>query len=387
MKHKLLTKFFLFGALCTILLSLTSCPQNKRPENIKIIFDEEKKMVGWKYEGNEWNKITSGTMVPEGTKLQFAAYKLPEKQIPDKWTFGNKTITAALRVDIIVDKSYADKEKTINVDYTLRNVITLKIAFDPAKLKVEKIEGRTSTPINNGDSVDERKRIKISAINIPADKIVYGWILNRAPADFYKYSTIRRVTTSKDYADSTNTININYNLKTPEQITINYDKSKMFCDCYISGKWQIINQGQAVPEGKWIYFNLEKIEEGKVPVWTINGKTEKSNNFDNISYFLDIDKIGSGKSVQTDLSYRDGKMFTIKFDPLKIKCTKVKDGSNIVNGTKLIEGTKIKFETIDKTKVEWTIGKYTYDWDTMDSINCIVFEADTDTDIIEVSYK
>ena len=80
-------------------------------------------------------------------------------------------------------------------------------------------------------------------------------------------------------------------------------------------------------------------------------------------------------------------MFTIKFDPLKIKCTKVKDGSNIVNGTKLIEGTKIKFETIDKTKVEWTIGKYTYDWDTMDSINCIVFEADTDTDIIEVSYK
>lgn len=34
-----------------------------------------------------------------------------------------------------------------------------------------------------------------------------------------------------------------------------------------------------------------------------------------------------------------------------------------------------------------TIGKYTYDWKTVDNINYIVFEDDTDTDIIEVSYE
>ena len=394
MKHKVLTKFLLFGALCTILLSLTGCPQKKAIENIKLedikkVFDEEK-MACWKDEGDKWNKITSGTAVPEGTKLRFYSRKLPDHQIPDKWTFGNKTITAALQADITVYKSYADKEKTINVAYTLRNVIKLKIVFDPAKLKVEKITGEnTFTTISSEEMIDERVRLRFSAINIPSDKIVYGWTLNSSPANFSKYSVKPRIIISKDYADSTNTINIDYNLKTPEQITINYDNSKMYCDYYDSAtdSLQIINAGQTIPEGKWVYFNLKEVEEGKVPVWTINGKTEKSDFFEYVSYFLDIDKIGSGKYVQASLSYRGGKTFTVKFDSSKIKCTKKKDGSTITSGTQLIEGTEINFETTDGTNVKWTIGKYTYDWKTVDNINYIVFEDDTDTDIIEVSYE
>ena len=386
MKHKVLTKFLLFGALCTILLSLTGCPQNKQPENIKIVFDEEKIECTNRSNEDKWENVTSGTLVPEGTKLHFYSRKLPDQQIPDKWTFGNKTITAALVADITVDKSYADKEKTINVVYTLRNVIKLKIVFDPAKLKVEKIIGEnTFTTISNEAMIDERVRLRFSAINIPADKIVYGWTFNRSPTNFYKYSTKPRIAISKDYADSTNTINIDYNLKTPEQIIINYDNSKMYCECKISGTWQTINAGQTVPEGKWVYFILEEVEEGKVPVWTINGKTEKSTSFESVSYFLDIDKIGSGKSVQASLSYRGGKTFTVKFDSSKIKCTKKKDSSTITSGTQLIEGTEINFKTNDDTSVEWTIGKYTYG--KSKNINYIVFEDDTDTDIIEVSYE
>ncbi|EMB25910.1 hypothetical protein [Treponema denticola] len=392
MKHKVLTKFLLFGALCTILLSLTGCPQKKTIENIKledikIVFDEEK-MACWKDEGDKWNKITSGTAVPEGTKLRFYSRKLPDHQIPDKWTFGNKTITAALQADITVDKSYADKEKTINVAYTLRNVIKLKIVFDIAKLKVEKKEGNTFTTINNGEMIDERVIVRFSAINIPSDKIVYGWTLNGTPANFYKYNTtIKKVIISKDYADLTNTMNIDYNLKTPEQITINYDNSKMYCDYYDSStaSWTRINPGETFPEGKKVWFNLKEVEEGKVPVWTINGKTEKSDFFEYVSYFLDIDKIGSGKYVQVGLSYRGGKTFTVKFDSSKIKCTKEKDGSTITSGTQLIEGTEINFKTTDGTNVKWIIGNYIYN--ERNSIDYIVFEADADADIIEVSYE
>ena len=67
--------------------------------------------------------------------------------------------------------------------------------------------------------IDERVIVRFSAINIPSDKIVYGWTLNGTPANFYFYkynTTIAKVTISKDYADSTNTINIDYDLKTPE---------------------------------------------------------------------------------------------------------------------------------------------------------------------------
>ena len=158
----------------------------------------------------------------------------------------------------------------------------------------------------------------------------------------------------------------------------------MFCDGYISGTWQTINAGQTVPEGKLVYFNLNEVEEGKVPVWTISGKNEEGY-FEFVPYFLDIDEIGSGKSVQASLSYRSGKTFTIKFDSSKIKCTKKKDNSDIPSGTKLIEGIQIIFKTTDGTSVDWTIGKYTYGND--DKIDYIVFEANTDTGIIEVSYK
>lgn len=116
----------------------------------------------------------------------------------------------------LVDKSYADSKKIINVDYTLRGITKIKIVFDPAKLKVEKQVGSTFTTISNEAMIDERVRLRFSAINIPADKIVYGWTFNRSPSNFSKYSTKPRITISKDYADSTNTINIDYDLKTPE---------------------------------------------------------------------------------------------------------------------------------------------------------------------------
>ena len=285
----------------------------------------------------------------------------------------------------LVDKSYADSKKIINVGYTLRGITKIKIVFDPAKLKVEKQVGSTFTAISNGDMIYERVQLRSSAINVPSNKIVYGWLLNGASANFYKYNKQIKITILKDYADSTNKINIDYNLKTLEQITINYDNSNMFCDSYISGSWQTIYPGQTVPEGERVYFNLNEVEEGKVPVWTINGKNKESYYFQFVSYFLDIDEIGSGKSVQASLSYRSGKIFTIKFDSSKIKCTKKKDNSDIPSGTKLIEGTQISFKTTDGTSVDWTIGKDTY-WND-DDIDYIVFEANTDTGIIEVSYE
>ena len=107
-------------------------------------------------------------------------------------------------------------KKIINVDYTLRGITKIKIVFDPAKLKVEKQVGSTFTAISNGDMIYERVQLRSSAINVPSNKIVYGWTFNRSPSNFSKYSTKPRITISKDYADSTNTINIDYDLKTPE---------------------------------------------------------------------------------------------------------------------------------------------------------------------------
>lgn len=388
MKHKkALGNLFLVGAVCTILLSLTSCPDQKPGGTapLKIIFDAEKTACFINVDDQEIELKSSDTVMP-GTKVSFHARNLPLDKVVDTWTIGKKSVVKALSADIVADTSYANAKKEIAVSYTMRNTVKITVTFDSGKIIAAKLdENQGWLPMKSGDSIDEKTLVRFFASNIPGDKILFGWLYNGSsfPDDVLYKKTLFH-TLAKDYADANNTMNITYNLKTPEQFTITFDEKVMFCDSLFSS-WNEIKSGSQVPEGQTIFFNIRKTEEGKVPVWTINGKQRQADRFEYVGYLLGIHKTGSTRTIQASLNYRTGEMCSITFDASTIKCSKKDTGANITSGTKLLEGTELQFETLDNTNVDWFIGD---SYEANDSkFLYTVFKGNVEKGTITVSYE
>ena len=228
-----------------------------------------------------------------------------------------------------------------------KNNSTLKISFDESKIECK----RNDSVIKSGITVADGELLIFSAKNIPDGKIAewkIGTTVKKASPLFYHVT--------KADADTSSVITISCEIKDAAKCKIIFDGAKIKA----TKKGVEIINGAEINEGDRIYFRIKKPTPNKVAVWTVNNKPAAfDSNIVSLSYRIRAKDADSNGSITIAYTERDTIELTIGFDSSKIKCTTI-DGAVVVSNSKHIEGTALKFETVNGKAVEWKIGSVTY---------------------------
>ena len=231
------------------------------------------------------------------------------------------------------------------------NNSTLKISFDELKIECK----RNALMVKSGITVADGELLIVSAKNVPDGKIAewrIGTTLKKGTSLFYHVT--------KADADTSGVITISCEIKDAAQCKLIFDGTKI--KATKKGKKDIeIISGAEVNEGDRIYFRIKHSTSNKVAVWTVNNKAAPfDSNIASLSYSIKAQDADSEGTINISYTERDMIELTIRFDSNKVKCTQKTDGTGVVSSSKYLEGTELKFETVNGKAVEWKIGSVTY---------------------------
>ncbi len=327
--------------------------KTKTVQTYKIIFDSTITCT----DAHSNKKITSGTQVNEGTDLNFEA-KVPAGKFIKKWNFGSKVIETSS--DNIyykeASKEVANASNEIHVSYISRDAEKITIKFDDKKL-VCAYENDDSKKVNSGDKVAEGSKLHFNTINIPADKVIDKWTGKAIPT-FYNGKNYAYYTVSKEDANASNEITIDYTTKEPVKFKIIFNSTKLRC----LKDGSEIQSNTEVFENDSLDFTPKNIPSNKVASWKLNANDFPTNkhNFNNLYFDVKTSHANSNNEIHIAYEERDLQKIKISFDSKLIKCVKDTDNSTVSPDSKILEGTLLRFTSILGYAVQWQVGRTTY---------------------------
>ncbi len=339
------------------------------------------------------NPLAKGATVKEGTYLSFRLKDGVENKTwfvgnQKMWQKGNKCWFC------IADYCAIDDGSTKKIVVANRDIANIQITFDPDKVQVE--EWGTWNKISSGSTIKEGLSLYIKAKNLNG-KVFDNWQIGKQEvANKYLNSKLEHFVITNSMAES-GVINIDYTLRDPEDITIEFDANLIEAGYRKDGSWTNLTGNDTVKEGSHIYFEaiLTQSDKKLVKDWTI-GNTKDYNNShpNNISIYASKDYVVSNK-ITISYTLKDAKSYKINFDENKIKAYYYENHTevNISSGTtEVIEGTEIMLEALHNIDVkEWTIGtRKKWSWKdssgiSRGSFSCVDKYADGNG-VINVSY-
>lgn len=229
-----------------------------------------------------------------------------------------------------------------------KNNSTLKISFDELKIECK----RNDLMVKSGITVADGELLIFSAKNVPDGKIAewrIGTTIKKASPLFYHVT--------KADADTSGAITISCEIKDAAKYTLVFDGAKIKA----TKKGVELINGAEINEGDRIYFRIKNPTPNKVAIWTVNNKPAPfDSNIASLSYSIKAKDADTEGTINISYTERDMIELTIRFDSSKVKCTQKTDGTEVVSNSKYLEGTELKFETVDGKAVEWKIGSVTY---------------------------
>ena len=339
----------------------------KDAQKFTLTFAEATMTVAMRQQGNQWQFISNGAQVEEGTEVSIEAKNLPAGQIVKEWTIGKETTEPrdGNRCWFRVGSDYA-KDGTITISYKTKTAQKFTLTFDEAKMTVTipQQHGQGQTLTNNAQ-VEEGTGIRIEAKNLPTGKIVDEWKIGKRTEKANENSNWFRV--GSNYAEGTG-ITIDYTTKDAQKFTLNFDGSKMTVTIpQQHGPDQTLSKGAEVEEGTGIRIEAKDLPIGKVvDEWKIGKQTEKANG--NSTWFRVGFDYAEGGTITIDYTTKDAQKFTLTFDAAKMTVTipqQYGQGQTLANNAQVEEGTGISIEAKDlpvgEVVDEWKIGKRTFE--------------------------
>ena len=229
-----------------------------------------------------------------------------------------------------------------------KNNSTLKISFDELKIECK----RNDLMVKSGITVADGELLIFSAKNVPDGKIAewrIGTTIKKASPLFYHVT--------KADADTSGAITISCEIKDAAKYTLVFDGAKIKA----TKKGVELINGAEINEGDRIYFRIKNPTPNKVAILTVNNKPAPfDSNIASLNYSIKAKDADTEGTINISYTERDMIELTIRFDSSKVKCTQKTDGTEVVSNSKYLEGTELKFETVDGKAVEWKIGSVTY---------------------------
>ena len=219
------------------------------------------------------------------------------------------------------------------------------ISFDDSEIKCE----RNYSTINSGDEIKAGEQLSFQVLKLPENKIVDRWLVGKSvikPNYYYRVNIAD--------ADDLGVIHISYRLRDIIKLKIIFDESKIKCEEKY-GSADEIKSGTEVDESVYLRFTLTTPLLNKTVIWAVNRNDIWNGEFDELEYQVkpsDADE----KKINITYTERDLMELIVRFDNNKIECIKISDGSKVLDGSKHLEKTKLKFKSIGGKRVKWCIG-------------------------------
>ncbi|MGI5090280.1 hypothetical protein [Treponema sp. OMZ 805] len=288
----------------TITIDYTTKPAQK----FTLTFDGSKMTVEMRQQGN-WQSISSGTQVEEGTQISIEAKNLPAGQIVDTWKIGKRTFEDKAewngnRWGFHVGSNYAEGD-TISISYTTKAAKKFTLTFDESKMTVEipQQHGQAQT-LSKGAEVEEMTGIIIEAKDLPIGQIVNTWeIGKRTFEDEGNWGGNRHwFCVSPDYAES-GVITISYTTKPAQKFTLSFNEAKMTVRIWQQyGQGQTLSNDAEVKERTQISIEAKDLPVGKiVDEWKIGKRT------------FEDDKGSNRCWIRVDSDYAEGGTISISY--------------------------------------------------------------------------
>ena len=367
----------------------------KDAQKFTLNFAEATMTVAMRQQGNQWQFISNGAQVEEGTEVSIEAKNLPAGQIVKEWTIGKETEEAhdGNRRWFRVGSDYA-KDGTITISYKTKPAQKFTLIFDEATMTVQKQQqhGPDQT-LSSGAQVEEETGISIEAKNLTG-QIVDKWkIGKRTFEDKGNWGGNRWwVRVGPDYAEG-GTISISYTTKTAQKFTLTFDEAKMTVTIpQQHGQGQTLANNAQVEEGTGIRIEAKNLPTGKlVDEWKIGKRTEKAN--ENSNWFRVGSNYAEGTGITIDYTTKDAQKFTLNFDGSKMTVCISRwgeQGQILSSGAQVEEGMGIRIDAKDLAEGQivdkWTTGKSTFTIDASNSCRYIVNPDDAENGTIAISY-
>ena len=146
----------------------------------------------------------------------------------------------------------------------------------------------------------EGKRYEFTA-KIADSEIIENWYINEKKQTFETKKTFRYTISAAD-ASTEKTINISYQKKTAEEITLTFDEDAIECKEFPSSNAETVASGAKVKEGKRYEFTAKIADSEIVVNWYINEKKQTFEIKKTFRYTISATDAGTEKTI--NISYQ-----------------------------------------------------------------------------------
>ena len=219
----------------------------------------------------------------------------------------------------------------------------ITLTFDENAIECKEFPSSSQESIKSGAKVKEGKRYEFTA-KIADSEIVENWYINEKKQTFETSKTFRYTISATD-AGTEKTINISYQKKTAEEITLTFDEDAIECKEFPSSNTENITSGTKVKEGKRYEFTAKIADNELVVNWYVNGKKQILETSKTFRYTISATDAGTEKTINISYIKKTAEEITLTFDENAIECKEFPSSSQetIKSGTKVKEGKRYEF--------------------------------------------
>ncbi len=240
--------------------------ENRELGSFKLQFNENKIEVKIKKSGN-WQKITDGTDIQEGTRLRIEAINLNGK-VFDNWKIGTTTVPNKYLSNRLRNYQIAKTGDIVNIDYDIREPNSYTIEFDSEKVSCRYEDPSTGwTSLETNAPILEGARLRLDAKDL-GNQVVTNWSIG-TENDFDEWwPNSLWINIAKEYINSEDKLVISYTTKEAKKYTITFDETKIEIT---NDDGKILHTSNILTEGSGLYI---KAKAGvTVDKWLIGTET------------------------------------------------------------------------------------------------------------------